>query len=68
MTIKKIFHVSREKLEILVSAFTAVSVGLIIYLLVYNPTKPIENIIYLFDLKSLTKENEQLIIFLIILG
>ena len=50
MTFKKIFHKSKEKREILVSAFTAVSVGIIIYQLVYNPTKSIENIIYLFDL------------------
>jgi len=40
----------REKREILVSAFTAISVGIIIYQLVYNPTNPIEDIIYLFDL------------------
>ena len=50
MTFKKIFHMSREKREILVSAFTAISVGIIIYQLVYNPTKSTENIIYLFDL------------------
>lgn len=41
----------REKREILVSIFTAVSVGIIIYQLVYNPTNLIEEIIiYLFDL------------------
>ena len=40
-----------EKREILVSVFTAVSVGIIIYQLVYNPTNLIEEIIiYLFDL------------------
>ena len=40
-----------EKREILVSIFTAVSVGIIIYQLVYNPTNLIEEIIiYLFDL------------------
>ncbi len=41
---------SRKNREILVSAFTAVSVGIIIYQLVYNPTKSTEIIIYLFDL------------------
>ncbi len=35
----------REKREILVSAFSAISVGIIIYQLVYNPTNPIEDII-----------------------
>ena len=50
MTFKKIFHMSREKRKILVSAFTAISIGIIIYQLVYNPTKSTENIIYLFDL------------------
>ena len=40
----------REKREILVSTFTAISVGIIIYQLVYNPTNSIEDIIYLFDL------------------
>ena len=40
----------RKQREILVSAFTAVSVGIIIYQLVYNPTKSIEYIIYVFDL------------------
>jgi len=38
----------REKREILVSTFTAISVGIIIYQLVY--TNRIEDIIYLFDL------------------
>lgn len=51
MKSKNIFHKSnREKREILVSAFTAVSIGIMIYLLVYNPTKSIENIIYIYDL------------------
>lgn len=50
MTLKKPFQNSRKKREILVSVFTAISVGTIIYLLVYNPPKSIENAIYLFDL------------------
>ena len=50
MIFKKIFHKSKEKREILVSAFTAVSVGIIIYQLFYNPTNSIEDIIYEFDL------------------
>ncbi len=47
---KKNFYKSREKREILVSALTAVSVGIIIYQLVYNPIKSTEYVIYLFDL------------------
>jgi hypothetical protein len=50
MIYKKKFHINREKQEFLVSAFTALSVGLIIYQLAYNPTILIGNIIYLFDL------------------
>jgi voltage-gated potassium channel len=50
MLYKKKFYKSRQKREILVSAFTAVSVGIIIYQLVYNPIKSIEFVIYLFDL------------------
>ena len=50
MTLKKLFQKSRKKREILVSVFTAISVGTIIYLLVYNPPKSIEIAIYLFDL------------------
>jgi voltage-gated potassium channel len=50
MLYKKNFYKNRQKREILVSAFTAVSVGIIIYQLVYNPIKSIEYVIYLFDL------------------
>jgi len=50
MLYKKKFYKSRQKREILVSAFTAVSVGIIIYQLVYNPIKSIEYVIYFFDL------------------
>lgn len=50
MIFKKILHKSKEKREILVSAFTAVSVGIIIYQLIDNPTKSIEIMIYSFDL------------------
>jgi voltage-gated potassium channel len=50
MIFKKIFHKNKEKREILVSAFTAVSVGIIIYQLIDNPTKSIEIMIYSFDL------------------
>ena len=50
MIYKKNFYKSREKREILVSALTAVSVGIIIYQLVYNPIKSTEYVIYLFDL------------------
>jgi hypothetical protein len=41
MLYKKKIYKSRQKREILVSAFTAVSVGIIIYQLVYNPIKSI---------------------------
>ena len=50
MIFKKIFYKSTEKREILVSAFTAVSVGIIIYQLFYHLTKSIEIMIYSFDL------------------
>ena len=50
MIYKKNFYKSREKREILVSALTAVYVGIIIYQLVYNPIKSTEYVIYLFDL------------------
>jgi hypothetical protein len=40
----------REKTRNFSFCFTAISVGIIIYQLVYNPTNPIEVIIYLFDL------------------
>jgi len=42
MSFKKIFQKSRKNREILVSAFTAVSVGIIIYQRVYNHTKSTE--------------------------
>jgi len=47
---KNEFYQFTEKRELLVSSFTAVSVGIIIYQLVYNPIKSIEQLIYIFDL------------------
>jgi len=47
---KNEFYQFTEKRELLVSSFTAISVGIIIYQLVYNPIKSIEQLIYIFDL------------------
>ena len=41
----EVFRHNKEIREILVSALTAVSVGIIIYQLVYNPTNSIEDIL-----------------------
>jgi hypothetical protein len=50
MRFEKVFSQNKVKREILISALTAVSVGIIIYQLVYNPIKFIEYLVYLFDL------------------
>ena len=50
MRVKNEFYQFTEKRELLVSSFTAVSVGIIIYQLVYNHVKSIEQLIYIFDL------------------
>ena len=42
MIYNKIFHHGKGIREILVSTVTAISVGIIIYQLVYNPTKLME--------------------------
>ena len=49
MTFDKFFYRGKGIREILVSTVTAVSVGIIIYQLIYNPTKLIELEVYLFD-------------------
>jgi voltage-gated potassium channel len=49
MRYDKDFYQGKGIREILVSALTAVSVGIIIYQLIYNPTKIIEVEVYLFD-------------------
>jgi len=45
----KVFYHGKGIREILVSTLTAISVGIIIYQLVYNPTKIIELEVYIFD-------------------
>jgi hypothetical protein len=50
MRFEKVFSQNKVKQEILISALTTVSVGIIIYQLVYNPIKFIEYLVYLFDL------------------
>ena len=49
MTYEKFFYRGRGIREILVFTVTAVSVGIIIYQLIYNPTNLIELEVYLFD-------------------
>ena len=49
MTFDKFFNHGKGIREILVSTVTAVSVGIIIYQLIYNPTKLIELEVYVFD-------------------
>jgi voltage-gated potassium channel len=49
MTYDKFFYRGKGIREILVSTVTAVSVGIIIYQIVYNPTNLIELEVYLFD-------------------
>ena len=49
MIYNKVLHRNKGIREILVSTVTAVSVGIIIYQLIYNPTKLIELEVYLFD-------------------
>jgi voltage-gated potassium channel len=49
MAFDKFFNHGKGIREILVSSVTAVSVGIIIYQLVYNPTKLIELEVYIFD-------------------
>lgn len=49
MTYDKFFYRGKGIREILVSTVTAISVGIIIYQLVYNPTQLIELEVYVFD-------------------
>jgi voltage-gated potassium channel len=49
MTYDKVFYRGKRIREILVSTVTAVSVGIIIFQLIYNPTNLIEIEVYLFD-------------------
>jgi voltage-gated potassium channel len=49
MVYNKVFHRGKGTREILVSTVTAVSVGIIIYQLIYSPTKLIELVVYLVD-------------------
>lgn len=49
MTYENFFYHGKGMREILVSTITVVSVGIIIYQLIYNPTKLIELEVYLFD-------------------